>query len=96
MSCFVQGATVRCNENKEIVVSRVLAGGMAFRSGALHAGDIVHEINDYTVQGWSIDEVATFMVCVLPIRVTNTSGSVHTLTARADRYSQIQDLPSSQ
>lgn len=57
---------MRSDENKEIVVSRVLAGGVAFRSGALHAGDIVHEINDYTVHGWSIDEVANFMVCTWP------------------------------
>lgn len=53
---------MRCNDDKQIVISRVLAGGVASRSGVLHPGDIVHEINDKSLEGWSIDGVATFMV----------------------------------
>ncbi len=35
---------------------------MASRSGMLHQGDIVLEINGQSVKGWTIDQVATFMV----------------------------------
>ena len=53
---------MKCDEEERIVISRILAGGIASRTGALHQGDIVHEINDKAVQGWSIDQVATYMV----------------------------------
>ena len=65
MGCYyVQGATVRCDQDKRIVISRVLSGGVASRSGVLHPGDIIHEINDTPLQGWTIDGVAEFMVGV--------------------------------
>jgi len=57
-----QGATVRTNADQQIVISRVLQGGAASRSGMLHQGDVMLEINGQSVQGWSIDEVAKFMV----------------------------------
>lgn len=39
------GLTVEVNENNELVVARVLAGGMIDRQGLLHPGDIIMEIN---------------------------------------------------
>ena len=53
---------MRCDEEERIVISRVLSGGVASRTGILHVGDIVHEINEKSVRGWSIDQVATYMV----------------------------------
>ena len=53
---------MRCNEDKQIVISRVLSGSVAARSGVLHPGDIIHEINDTPLGGWTIDGVAEFMV----------------------------------
>ena len=53
---------MKSDEDERIVISRVLDGGVASRTGVLHPGDIVHEINGNSVQGWSIDQVATYMV----------------------------------
>ncbi len=53
---------MRSNEEEMIVISRVLDGGVASRTGVLHPGDIVHEINGKSVRGWSVDQVATYMV----------------------------------
>lgn len=45
-----------------IVVSRVLCGGAADRSGMLHPGDILHELNGRALTGLSVDDVADLMV----------------------------------
>lgn len=42
----------------------MLAGSVAARSGVLQAGDVVHEINDNPITGWSIDQVAEYMVSI--------------------------------
>ena len=57
----MQGATVK-EVGKEIVISRVLCGGAADRSGMLHPGDVVHEINGEDIGGRSVDYVAEKMV----------------------------------
>ena len=45
-----------------IVISRVLCGGAADRSGMLHPGDALHEINGRALRGLSVDDVADLMV----------------------------------
>jgi MAGUK p55 subfamily protein 5 len=45
-----------------IVISRVLCGGVADRSGMLHQGDTLHEINGRELFGLSVDDVADLMV----------------------------------
>lgn len=49
-------------EDGNIVISRVLCGGAADRSGMLHPGDILHEINGRTLTGLTVDDVADLMV----------------------------------
>lgn len=45
-----------------IVISRVLCGGAADRSGMLHPGDALHEINGRALHGLNVDDVADLMV----------------------------------
>lgn len=46
----------------DIIVSRVLCGGAADRSGMLRPGDVIHEINGNNLEGLSVDDVADLMV----------------------------------
>lgn len=46
----------------DIVVSRVLCGGAADRSGMLRPGDVIHEINGNSLDGLSVDDIADLMV----------------------------------
>ena len=39
-------------------ISRVLCGGAAGRSGMIHSGDMLHEINGISVAGKTVGEVA--------------------------------------
>jgi hypothetical protein len=55
------GATVKTGKNGRVLISRVLHGGAADKSGLLHAGDIIHEINGTGVRGFSVDQVAELM-----------------------------------
>ena len=57
----IQGATVK-EAGGDIVISRVLCGGAADRSGMLHPGDVLHEINGRELIGLSVDDVADLMV----------------------------------
>uniref|UniRef100_A0A1A8D8E6 Protein PALS1 n=1 Tax=Nothobranchius kadleci TaxID=1051664 RepID=A0A1A8D8E6_NOTKA len=50
------GATVR-NDNDSVVVSRVVKGGAAERSGLLSEGDEILEINGISIRGKHINEV---------------------------------------
>lgn len=49
-------------EDGNIVISRVLCGGAADRSGMLHPGDILHELNGRELTGLSVDDIADLMV----------------------------------
>ena len=48
-----------------IVISRVLCGGVADCSGMLHQGDILHGINGRELTGLSVDDVADLMVTII-------------------------------
>ena len=48
----------------DVVISRVLCGGAADRSGMLRPGDVLHEINGRNVVGLSVDDVADLMVII--------------------------------
>lgn len=45
-----------------ILISRVLSGSAADKTGLLRSGDLIHEINDTCIQGLSVDDVADIMV----------------------------------
>ncbi|NXG46104.1 MPP5 protein, partial [Psilopogon haemacephalus] len=57
--CFCllpQGATVR-NEMDSVIISRIVKGGAAEKSGLLHEGDEVLEINGIEIRGKDVNEV---------------------------------------
>ncbi|KAM6945749.1 MAGUK p55 subfamily member 4 [Aplochiton taeniatus] len=95
------GATIKRNEiTGDIFVARVIHGGLADRSGLLHAGDRIIEVNGFPVEGLEPEQViqvlqaqshGTIMFKVVPI----TERQVHNQTmlyvrAMAD-YSPQQD-----
>lgn len=55
---------MKSDQNGNIVISRVLVGGAADKCGMLTAGDIIHQINDQEINGYSVDNVADLMVCL--------------------------------
>ncbi|XP_068612718.1 MAGUK p55 subfamily member 4 [Brachionichthys hirsutus] len=96
------GATIKRNEiTGEIFVARVIHGGLADRSGLLHAGDRIMEVNGFPVDGMEPEQViqavqvrsqGTIVFKVVPI----TDRPVHNRTtlyvrAMAD-YSPQQDM----
>ena len=56
---------MKSDQNGNIVISRILVGGAADKCGMLAAGDIIHQINGEEINGYSIDNVADLMVCLL-------------------------------
>lgn len=52
----IQGATVR-NEMDSVIISRIVKGGAAEKSGLLHEGDEVLEINGIEIRGKDVNEV---------------------------------------
>lgn len=57
------GATVR-NEGESVVIGRIVKGGIADKSGLLHEGDEILEINGTDVRGKSINEISDLMSCL--------------------------------
>jgi hypothetical protein len=82
----VQGATVR-NDGDAVIIGRIVRGGAAEKSGLLHEGDEVLEVNGVEMRGKSINDVCdilsvmtgplTFMIVPSANRVTyqNTNGN---------------------
>lgn len=60
------GATVK-NEGDAVVVGRIIKGGVADRSGLLHEGDEVLEVNEVELRGKNVNEV-----CDILARMTGT------------------------
>lgn len=56
-----QGATVR-NEMDSVIISRIVKGGAAEKSGLLHEGDEVLEINGIEIRGKDVNEVFDLLV----------------------------------
>uniref|UniRef100_A0A668SDF7 Uncharacterized protein n=1 Tax=Oreochromis aureus TaxID=47969 RepID=A0A668SDF7_OREAU len=102
MACLMRssGATIKRNEiTGEIFIARVIHGGLADRSGLLHAGDRIIEVNGFPVDGMEPEQViqvqarshGTIMFKVIPI----TERPVHNQTMLYVRamtdYSPQQD-----
>ncbi|XP_035811780.2 MAGUK p55 subfamily member 4-like [Amphiprion ocellaris] len=63
------GATIRRNEETgEIYIARVIHGGLADRSGLLHSGDLLVEVNGNPVGGLEPEEVIQIL--------TNSHGTI--------------------
>ncbi len=59
----MQGATIKWDDVLgSVVIARVMHGGAADRSGLIHVGDVVHEVNGVDVRGRDPDEVVGLLV----------------------------------
>lgn len=58
-----QGATVR-NEMESVVISRIVRGGAAERSGLLSEGDEILEINGIEIRGKDVNQVFDILVSI--------------------------------
>lgn len=82
----VQGATVR-NDGDAVIIGRIVRGGAAEKSGLLHEGDEVLEVNGVEMRGKTINDVCdilsvmtgplTFMIVPSANRISyqNTNGN---------------------
>ncbi|XP_022098714.1 MAGUK p55 subfamily member 7-like isoform X2 [Acanthaster planci] len=56
------GATIKWDDVlNSVVIARVMHGGAADRSGLIHVGDVVHEVNGVDVRGRDPDEVVSLL-----------------------------------
>jgi len=65
-SVLCQGATVK-NEGDSVLIGRIVKGGVAEKSGLLHEGDEILEINGVEIRGMSINDVCDLMVCIIVV-----------------------------
>jgi MAGUK p55 subfamily protein 5 len=75
------GATIR-NEGEAVVIGRVVRGGAAEKSGLLHEGDEILEVNGIEMRGKSVNDVCSIL-----------SGMSGTLTFLVVPANRIQTLP---
>lgn len=60
-----QGATIKAEEETgKIVIARIMHGGAADRSGLIHIGDEVVEVNNINVEGKTPNDVLKILVRV--------------------------------
>lgn len=57
---FFQGATIR-NEGDSVIIGRIVKGGAAEKSGLLHEGDEILEVNGVEVRGKSVNDVCDML-----------------------------------
>ena len=60
MLIYLQGATVR-NEGDAVIIGRIVRGGAAEKSGLLHEGDEVLEVNGIEMRGKSVNDVCDIL-----------------------------------
>ena len=83
------GATVK-NEGEAVIVGRIIKGGVADRSGLLHEGDEVLEVNEVELRGKNVNEVCdilarmqgTLTMLVVPV-ASHLDDTDSTLRAKA-------------
>ena len=52
------------NDGEAVTIGRIVKGGVAEKSGLLHEGDEILEINGVEIRGMSINDVCDLMVCI--------------------------------
>lgn len=55
------------NEGDSVLIGRIVKGGVAEKSGLLHEGDEILEINGVEIRGMSINDVCDLMVCIIVV-----------------------------
>lgn len=59
----MQGATIKTDEETgKIIIARIMHGGAADRSGLIHVGDEVIEVNGINVEGKTPNDVLAILV----------------------------------
>jgi len=83
------GATVKNdNDNDAVIVGRIIKGGAAERSGLLHEGDEILEVNEVELRGKNVNEVCDILsrmtgtLTMLIVPVTPTLDTDATLPAK--------------
>lgn len=67
----MQGATIKTDEETgKIIIARIMHGGAADRSGLIHVGDEVIEVNGINVEGKTPNDVLTILVSKLHLKKT--------------------------
>lgn len=62
---FLQGATIKTDDDTgKIIIARIMHGGAADRSGLIHVGDEVIEVNSINVEGKTPNDVLTILVFI--------------------------------
>lgn len=56
----MQGATIR-NEGDAVIIGRIVKGGAAEKSGHLHEGDEILEVNGVEVRGKSVNDICDML-----------------------------------
>lgn len=65
----LQGATIKTDEETgKIIIARIMHGGAADRSGLIHVGDEVIEVNGINVEGKTPNDVLTILVRYLYVK----------------------------
>jgi len=90
------GATVK-NENESVVVGRIIKGGAADRSGLLHEGDEILEVNEVELRGKNVNEVCdilarmtgTLTMLVVPVTAHDTDATLPAKPAVVHLKAQI-------
>ncbi|VDO26735.1 unnamed protein product [Onchocerca flexuosa] len=55
------GATIKCDADGKVYIARIIAGGVADRSGNIQVGDRVLEVNNVCVTGMSPNEIVKLL-----------------------------------
>ncbi|MCP9258168.1 MAGUK p55 subfamily member 7 [Dirofilaria immitis] len=55
------GATIKCDADGRVYIARIIAGGVADRSGNIQVGDRVLEVNNVSVTGMSPNEIVKLL-----------------------------------
>lgn len=62
---ILQGATIKTDEETgKIIIARIMHGGAADRSGLIHVGDEVIEVNGINVEGKTPNDVLVILVSI--------------------------------
>lgn len=60
---YFQGATIKTDEETgKIIIARIMHGGAADRSGLIHVGDEVIEVNGINIEGKTPGDVLSILV----------------------------------
>lgn len=79
------GATVR-NEGESVIIGRIVKGGAAEKSGLLHEGDEILEVNGIEMRGKSVNQVCDILA--------NMTGTLTFLIVPSRQYGEDQSKSS--